>query len=80
MWTAPSTLTLWLAASDDDAPGLRAALAAVRRVAIGPTTAAALAAEGLPADEVAEGPEVVQIGDAILRAAANMPPPRGGTT
>jgi uroporphyrinogen-III synthase len=80
VWTAPSTLTLWLAASDDDAPGLRAALAAVRRVAIGPTTAAALAAEGLPADEVAEGPEVVQIGDAILRAAANMPPPRGGTT
>jgi uroporphyrinogen-III synthase len=76
-WTAPSALHVWLEVAPD-APRLREALAAVRRVAIGPTTARALALEGLPADEVAEAPEPAQVGDAILRAAAKMPPPRGG--
>ena len=80
VWTAPSTLTQWLAATAGEVPGLRDALTAVWRIAIGPTTAAALALEGFPADEVAQGPEEAQIGDAILRAAANMPPPRGGRT
>lgn len=77
VWTAPSALRLWLSASPDP-PRLREALARVGRVAIGPTTAQALAAEGLPAHEIAEAPEESGIGDAILRVAANIPAPRGG--
>jgi uroporphyrinogen III methyltransferase/synthase len=77
VWTAPSALHVWLEAAPDPAR-LRGTLAGVRRIAIGPTTARALAAEGLPPDEVAEAPEEAQVGDAILRAAAKMPPPRGG--
>jgi uroporphyrinogen-III synthase len=59
---------------------LRSALSGVRRIAIGPTTARALAAEDLAAHEIAEAPEEAQVGDAILRAAAKMPPPRGGSS
>ncbi|HJQ97570.1 MAG TPA: uroporphyrinogen-III synthase [Candidatus Polarisedimenticolaceae bacterium] len=77
VWTAPSALHAWLEAAPD-APRFKEALAGLRRIAIGPTTARALAAEGLPPDEVAEAPEAAQVGDAILRAAAKMPPPRGG--
>ena len=77
VWTAPSALHVWLEVAPEGAR-LRESLGAVRRVAIGPTTARALALEGLPADEVAEAPEPAQVGDAILRAAAKMPPPRGG--
>ena len=77
VWTAPSALHVWLEAAPD-ARRLKDTLAGLRRIAIGPTTARALVAEGLPPDEVAEAPEEAQVGDAILRAAAKMPPPRGG--
>ena len=80
VWTAPSALTQWLVAAAGEAPRLLGALGALKRIAIGPTTAAALAAEGIPADEIAEAPEETQIGDAILRAAGNMPALRRGRT
>ncbi len=66
--TAPSSLELWLDAAGARRSALVAALARTRRVAIGPTTAAHLAAIGLPADAVADHPSEDAVGDAIARA------------
>jgi len=79
VFTAPSALHVWLETAPER-DRLRSALSGVRRIAIGPTTARALAAEDLAAHEIAEAPEEAQVGDAILRAAAKMPPPRGGSS
>jgi uroporphyrinogen-III synthase len=68
VFTAPSSLDLWLAAAGERRDALVAALARTARVAIGPTTAARLEAAGLPADAVAETPTELAIGDAIARA------------
>lgn len=67
-FTAPSSLDLWLSAADARAPALAEALARVKRVAIGTTTAAHLADRGLPALEVAATPDEAAVGDAIERA------------
>jgi uroporphyrinogen III methyltransferase/synthase len=67
-FTAPSSLTLWLEASGDLKAQLTAALAASARIAIGPTTEAALAKAGLFAAQVAEAPTQEAAGDAIERA------------
>jgi len=66
--TAPSSLDLWLEAAGARRDELAAALGRVKRVAIGPTTGARLAALGLPADEVSKTPREDEIGDAIVRA------------
>jgi uroporphyrinogen III methyltransferase/synthase len=65
--TAPSSLDLWLEAAGARRGVLVGALARSRRVAIGPTTAAHLAAIGLPADAVADEPSEDAVGDAIAR-------------
>lgn len=65
--TAPSSLDLWLEAAGTRRGALVAALARSRRVAIGPTTAARLAAIGLAADAVADEPSEDAVGDAIAR-------------
>lgn len=83
--TAPSGLLTWLEAAGPRRAPLLAALRGMRRVAIGPTTARALASAGLRAHAVAAAPEEEAVGDAIARALsersaapATMPPPRGG--
>jgi uroporphyrinogen-III synthase len=68
VFTAPSSLDRWLEAAGERRDALAAALAQLRRVAIGPTTAARLAGAGLPAHAVAETPSEGSIGDAIARA------------
>lgn len=68
VFTAPSSLYLWLDAAGERRDALVSALARMARVAIGPTTAAQLATAGLPADAVAETPTELAIGDAIARA------------
>jgi len=68
LFTAPSALTLWLESASDRRASLSAALAAVARIAIGPTTEAALRSAGLPAAQVAAAPTQEAIGDAIERA------------
>ena len=67
-FTAPSALTLWLEAAGAQSDELAAALATLKRVAIGPTTEARLASSGLAASAVAESPTEVAVGDAIARA------------
>jgi uroporphyrinogen III methyltransferase/synthase len=67
-FTAPSSLDLWLDAAGPRREALAGALARVARVAIGPTTAAHLAASGLSAAAVAASPDEGAIGDAIARA------------
>lgn len=65
VFTAPSSLDRWLDAAGERRAALHAALSKTARVAIGPTTAAHLAAAGLPADGVAAAPTEEAIGDAI---------------
>jgi uroporphyrinogen-III synthase len=67
-FTAPSSLDLWLAAAGERRAALAGALAKVKRIAIGKTTAAHLASVALPADAVAETPSELAVGDAIARA------------
>jgi uroporphyrinogen III methyltransferase/synthase len=69
-FTAPSSLDLWLEAAEARAEALATALARVKRIAIGRTTAAHLADRGLPAHDVAVAPDESAIGDAIARALA----------
>ncbi len=68
VFTAPSALRLWHEAAGAGGDALMTALAVVRRVAIGATTAAYLAGAGLPADETAQSPTELAVGDAITRA------------
>ena len=68
VFTAPSSLNLWLDAAGTRRDALVHALARVARVAIGPTTAAYLASLGLPADAVASAPTEDAVGDAIANA------------
>ena len=68
VFTAPSALRLWHEAAGTRGDALMRALAVVRRVAIGATTAAYLAGAGLPADETAQSPSELAVGDAIARA------------
>jgi uroporphyrinogen III methyltransferase/synthase len=68
VFTAPSSLDLWLDAAGPRRAALGAAIARMTRVAIGPTTAAHLAASGWPAAAVADSPDEGAIGDAIARA------------
>ena len=67
VFTAPSSLDLWLDAAGARREALVRALTAVTRVAIGRTTAAHLASRDLPADAVAETPAEDAVGDAIAR-------------
>ena len=68
VFTAPSSLSLWLDAVGARRGALVHALARVARVAIGPTTSAYLASLGLPADAVASAPTEDAVGDAIAHA------------
>jgi len=68
VFTAPSSLKLWLDAAGGRRGALVDALARVARVAIGPTTSAYLASLGLAADAVAVAPLEDAVGDAIARA------------
>jgi uroporphyrinogen III methyltransferase / synthase len=70
VFTAPSSLDLWLEAAGPRGAALSEALARTRRVAIGPTTASHLDSRGLPAAAVAASPDEGAIGDAIARALA----------
>jgi uroporphyrinogen-III synthase len=67
VFTAPSSLDLWLDAAGPRRAALMDALRVAARVAIGPTTAAHLASVDLPADAVAETPAEDAVGDAIAR-------------
>jgi uroporphyrinogen-III synthase len=76
VFTAPSAATLWLASVGGRHEALFRALTPIARVAIGPTTAGALASIGLPASAVAAKPQEDAVGDAIvhvLRAADLLP-------
>jgi len=68
VFTAPSSLDLWLDAAAERAPALSAALSRLKRIAIGTTTAAALEERGLPPHTVAARPDEDATGDAIARA------------
>lgn len=68
VFTAPSSLDLWLDAAGARREDLVIALRRAARVAIGPTTSAHLASLKLPAVAVAETPTEVAVGDAIARA------------
>jgi uroporphyrinogen-III synthase len=68
VFTAPSSLDLWLDAAGLRRAALVAALQRIARVAIGPTTATHLQSIGLPADAVADAPSEDAVGDAIARA------------
>lgn len=68
VFTAPSSVDLWLAAAGARRGALVIALRRAARVAIGPTTSLHLASLGLPADAVAEAPSEDAVGDAIARA------------
>jgi len=65
VFTAPSSLELWLSAAGARRDALVGALSGLARVAIGPTTAARLAAWGLPAGATALTPSQGAVGDAI---------------
>jgi uroporphyrinogen-III synthase len=68
VFTAPSSLDLWLEAAGLRREALAVALKRVARVAIGPTTSARLLSVGLPANVVACAPSVDAVGDAIAQA------------
>ena len=65
VFTAPSSLDLWLDAAGARRGALVGALTRAARVAIGPTTSARLASLGLPADATALVPSEDAVGDAI---------------
>ena len=67
VFSAPSSLDLWLDAAGARRGALVTGLKAVARVAIGPTTSQHLASLDLPADAVAERPTEDAVGDAIAR-------------
>ena len=67
VFTAPSSIVLWLDAAGGKRERLHEALARVARVAIGPTTSAALDSLGLPASATAETPDEGAVGRAIAR-------------
>ena len=67
VFTAPSSLDLWLDAAGLRRDALMRALRRTVRVAIGPTTSAHLASLQLPAHSIAETPTEEAIGDAIAR-------------
>jgi uroporphyrinogen-III synthase len=67
VFTAPSSIDLWLEAAGARRGALLIALQRALRVAIGPTTAAHLASLALAADAVAEVPTEAAVGDAIAR-------------
>jgi uroporphyrinogen-III synthase len=67
VFTAPSSIDLWLEAAGGRRDALASALAQAARAAIGPTTAARLASLGLPPAAVAEAPREDAVGDAIAR-------------
>jgi len=64
----------------DLSPVARRALSDLALVAIGQTTADALAREGLPADAVAEGSDVESLCEAVVEALAARPPRSGGAS
>jgi len=68
VFTAPSSVGLWLDAADARRDALVLALTRAARVAIGPTTAARLLVLGLPADATALAPSEDAIGEAIAHA------------
>lgn len=68
VFTAPSALELWLEAAARRRAALAEAVARAVRVAIGPTTAAFLEANGLAPQAIAEEPTEPSVGDAIARA------------
>lgn len=71
VFTSPSSFEALLAAGvGGAAAGIVVALARVRRVAIGPTTAARLASAGLPADAVAASPGAEALAAAVVAAFA----------
>jgi uroporphyrinogen-III synthase len=68
VFSAPSSLTLWLDAAGTRRPELVAALKRMRRVAIGPTTSARMSALNVPADAVAESPSAPAVAAALASA------------
>jgi uroporphyrinogen-III synthase len=68
VFTAPSSLDLWLDAAGDKRESLIAALRRVVRVAIGPTTASRMTALSLPADATAETPSEPAVAVAVASA------------
>jgi uroporphyrinogen-III synthase len=68
VFTAPSSLNLWLDAAGARRGALVIALTRAARVAIGPTTSARLLSLGLPADATALAPSEEAVGDAIAHA------------
>lgn len=71
VFSSPSTLRSLLDAAGAALPACRRGLAKLLRIAIGPVTAAALAAEGLPADRVARSPDDAAVAEAVCEAAAD---------
>ena len=67
VFTAPSSVDLWLAAAGSRREALVSVLQRVARVAIGPTTSARLRSLGLPARVVADAPSEDAVGDAIAK-------------
>ena len=68
VFTAPSSVSLWLDAAGPRRDALVDALTRAARVAIGPTTAVRLLSLGLPADAMAAAPSEDAVGDAIVNA------------
>jgi uroporphyrinogen-III synthase len=68
VFTSPSTFLSLLKAGARGGTGLRVALAAMARVAIGRITAGALAGEGLPPDRIASRPDDEAVADALVEA------------
>jgi uroporphyrinogen-III synthase len=65
VFTAPSSLEMWLSAAEGRREALYEALSKTARIAIGPTTAATLVANGLAPTAVAGMPTEAAVGDAI---------------
>jgi uroporphyrinogen-III synthase len=68
VFTAPSSLDLWLAAAGVRREALIAALTRVVRVAIGPTTSRRMTVLDLPADAIAETPSEAAVAAAVASA------------
>lgn len=70
LWTSPSSLAAVLDGAGARRGEIVAALRAARGIALGPTTAAALARAGLAADAVAEEPSEEELTGVFLRVLA----------